>query len=189
MKTVTKITLCSCLFCYFAGLWAIASRFGIVKLIMRYGLAESFDQIPADFPQVKYLYIGLAVYTVLFVLLSYILYRYSEGAVKEQETLQQESAVVVSYGERMKALLAQYNRSSTQDAKVRQKLQTLSRQIASLPPAVARNAGLKSEVANIVSGLQNLLTDGCASEAFAAAIDNARDAVDSVKRRSITTKR
>ena len=189
MKTVTKIILCSCVFCYFAGLWAIASRFGLVKLITRYGLAESFDQIPTDFPQVKYLYIGLAVYTVLFVLLSYILYRYSESAVKEQETLQQESAVVVSYGERMNALLAQYDCGSTKDAKVRQKLQTLSRQIASLPPAVARNVSLKSEVANIVSNLQDLLTDGCAPQVFSAAIDNARDAVDSVKRRSITTKR
>ena len=44
----------------------IASRFGLIKLITRYGLAESFDQIPKDFPQIKYLYIGLAVYTGKF---------------------------------------------------------------------------------------------------------------------------
>ena len=177
MKTVTKIILCSCVFCYFAGLWTIA----------QYGL-EYADQIPEEFLQTKYLYIGLAVYTVLFVVLSYVIYRYSESTAKEQETLQQESAVVASYGEHMNTLLSQYERSGTKDSKVWLKLHTLSRQIASLPPTVARNTSLKSEVANIVSSLQDLLADNCPPETFAAAIDNARDAVDSIKRRSITIK-
>lgn len=188
MKTVTKIIMCSCVFCYFAGIWMIASRFGLIKLITRYGLAESFEQIPKDFPQIKYLYIGLAVYTVLFAILTYILYKYSERTGKEQEQLQNEASIVVSYAERMNVLLSQYERSNNKDANIRQKLQTLSRQIASLPPAIVRNAVLKSEVANIVSNLQDLLSDNCSTETFSAAIDNARDAIDSVKRRSITTK-
>lgn len=179
--------MCSCLFCYFAGLWMIASRFGLIKLITRYGLAESFDQIPKDFPQVKYLYIGLAVYTVLFVILSYFIYKYSERTAKEQVQLQQEVSIVVSYAERMNLLLSQYERSSIKDAKQKQKLLTLSRQIASLPPAVVRNASLKSEVANTVSGLQNLLADNCSADVFSSAVDDARDAIDSVKRRSVTT--
>lgn len=187
MKTVTKIIMCSCLFCYFAGLWMIASRFGLIKLITRYGLAESFDQIPKDFPQVKYLYMGLAVYTLLYAILSYFIYKYSERTAKEQAQLQQEASIVVSYAERMNVLLSQYERSSIRDVKVRQKLQTLSRQIASLPPAVVRNASLKSEVTNTISSLQDLLADGCSADVFSSAIDNARDAIDSVKRRSITT--
>ena len=165
----------------------IASRFGLMKLITRYGLSESFDQIPKDFPQIKYLYIGLAVYTVLFVALSYFIYKYSERTAKEQVQLQQEVSIVMSYTERMNVLLSQYEHSSIRDTKVRQKLQTLSRQIASLPPAVVRNASLKSEVTNIVGSLQELLADNSSTDIFSSAIDNARDAIDSVKRRSVTT--
>ena len=166
----------------------VVSRFGLITLITRYGLADSFDLIPKDFPQVKYLYIGLAVYTVLFVVLSYCIYKYCEKTAKEQIQLQQENSTVVSYAKCMSVLLSQYERSSIKDAKVRQKLQTLSRQIASLPPAVVRNASLKSEVTNTVNRLQDLLADNCSADVFSSAIDIARDAIESVKRRSITTK-
>lgn len=186
MKSVTKFIMCSCLFCYFAGLWIIASRFGLIKLISRYGLAEAFDQIPKDFPQMKYLYIGLAVYSVLFLILSGIIIKYSGRSVKEQEHLQQEVSVLVSYTERMKILLSQYERSDIKDARTKQELQTLSRKIASLPPVVVRNNVLKAEVSNIVGTLQDLLSDNCSADTFIAAVDKARDAVDSIKRKSIT---
>lgn len=186
MKTVTKIIIYSCVFCYFAGLWLITSRFGLIKLIARYGLAESFDQIPKDFPQIKYLYIGLVVYSVLFLILSYIMYKFSEGTVKAQEQLQHEASVVVTYGERMNILLSQYERSNIKDVKTKQELQTLSRKITSLPPAVVRNVVLKTEVSNIIGTLQDLLSDNCSAEAFSAATGNACDAVDSIKRKSVT---
>ena len=188
MKTVTKITAWSCVFCYFAGFWIIASRFGLLKLVTKYGIAEAFDQIPKDFPQIKYLYIGLAVYTVLFILLSYIIIRYSEQAAKDQEQLQLKTAEIVSYAELMKTLCAQYERSDIKNTGVAQKLQTLSRQIASLPPAVVRNVNMQAEISNVIKNLQTLLSDKCTAESFSAAIDNARDAVDSIKRRSITIK-
>lgn len=133
-------------------------------------------------------YIGLAIYTVLFVIVTYIIYRYTEQTSKEQDQLQQESSVVVSYAECMNVLLAQYDRSSIKDVAVKQKLQKLSRQIASLPPAVVRNATLKSEVVNIVSALKDLLSDNCTGGTFGAAVDNASDAINSVKRRSVTVK-
>lgn len=186
MKTITKIIMYSCLFCYFAGLWIISSRFGLIKLITRYGLAESFHQMPKDFPQVKYLYIGLVGYSVLFLLLSYIIYKYSERSVNEQEQLQEEVYMVMSYTERLNNLLSQYDHSDIKDVNTKQKLQTLSRQIASLPPAVIRKVELKTVVSEIVDNLQHLLSDNCSIEAFSAAIDKARDTVDSIKRRSVT---
>lgn len=134
------------------------------------------------------MYIGLAIYTVLFVIVTYMIYRYTEQTSKEQDQLQQESSVVVSYAECMNVLLAQYDRSSIKDVAVKQKLQKLSRQIASLPPAVVRNATLKSKVVNIVSALKDLLSDNCTGGTFGAAVDNASDAINSVKRRSVTVK-
>ena len=125
---------------------------------------------------------------MLFVIVTYIIYRYTEQTSKEQDQLQQESSVVVSYAECMNVLLAQYDRSSIKDVAVKQKLQKLSRQIASLPPAVVRNATLKSEVVNIVSALKDLLSDNCTGGTFGAAVDNASDAINSVKRRSVTVK-
>ena len=82
MKAVPKITIFSCIFCYFAGLWMIASRFGLVKLVSKYGLTAAFTQIPKDFPQMKYLYMGMAAYTVLFVLLSILIVRFTNKASK-----------------------------------------------------------------------------------------------------------
>lgn len=188
MKTVTKIILCSSVFCYFAGLWIIASRFGVVKLISKYGMTQAFDQIPKDFPQMKYLYIGLIAYTVVFAALVWIICRYSERTSEEQEQLQQEAAVVVSYSERMNRLLSMFERSDMKDAKTKQKLQNLTRRIASLPPAVARNANMSSEVSNIIGRLHDLLSDGCTADSFLAAVDTAVDDIDSVKRRCINLK-
>lgn len=186
MKSVTKIILYSCVFVYGAGLWVIASRFGLVKLITRYGLAESFDQIPKDFPQVEYLYIGLIGYTILFAILTYFIVKYSERTVKEQAQLQQEAAVVASFAEKMNLLLSQYERSDVKDANTKRRLQTLARQIASLPPAVVRNASSNSEVSDVISELQDILMDNSSVEAFSTAIENARSTIDSIKRRSIT---
>lgn len=188
MKTITKIILGSCIFCYFAGIWIIASRFGLIKLMSRYGLAEAFDQIPKDFPQIKYLYIGLAVYTVFFVIAACIAVKVSQHASEEQERLQQESGAVATYAEQMNMLLSRFERSAINDANVKQKLQKLSRRIASLPPAVVRDAGMKAEVTGIVGVLQELLSNNCTAEAFSAAIDNAHDNIESLKRRSVTIK-
>lgn len=188
MKTITKIICTSCVFCYFAGLWIIATRFGLIKLISKYGVSELLNGIPKDFPQMKYLYIGLGVYTILFAAISYFIVKYSEKTVNEQSKLQQETSVVVSLAETMNSLLAQYDRSDIKDTKVRQKLQLLQRNIASMPPAVAHTPNLKSEVANTISTLQDLLADKASNEAFSAAIDNALDMADSVKRRCKTIK-
>lgn len=165
-----------------------ASRFGLVKLIMRYGLSGSFDQIPKDFPQIKYLYVALAVYTVLFAILTYIIYRYCERTAKEQDRLQEEVVVAVSYTECMNVLMSQYQRSSINDAKINQKLQTLSRMIASMPPAIARDLELKSEVSSSINYLQTLLSDDCSREIFSAAIDKSYETIESVKRRCVNIK-
>ena len=160
----------------------IASRFGLVKLVSKYGLTAAFTQIPKDFPQMKYLYMGMAAYTVLFVLLSILIVRFTNKASKEQEALQRESAKVASLEESMNVLVSRYGRSQAKDGKVMAELQTLTRKVSS--PAVVRNAGMNSEVENIIQTLQDMLADKCTAEAFSAAIREAQDAVDSIKRRS-----
>ena len=84
----------------------------------------------------------------------------------------------------MNVLVSRYGRSQAKDGKVMAELQTLTRKVSSLPPAVVRNAGMNSEVENIIQTLQDMLADKCTAEAFSAAIREAQDAVDSIKRRS-----
>jgi len=188
MKTVTKIILGSCIFCYFAGIWIIASKFGLVKVFVRYGIADAFEKIPEDFPQIKYLYAGLIAYSIIFVLIAYFICKSSNKAAKEQEELQVQSAEVASYAELMTNLVSRYNRLQNRDARISQKLQMLSRQIASLPPAVVRNANMKSKVCNVITNLDNLLDGDCTPESFSSSIDMARDEIDSLKRISINIK-
>lgn len=184
--------MCSCVFCYFAGIWMIASRFGLVKLVSRYGLAEAFDRIPKDFPQFKFLYYGLAIYTLLYIFLVWFIYKVITRQGREQGQLQQEALEVVGYAEEMNSLLAQYNRlakaNGVSDDTIYRKLQALQRQIAALPPAVVRNAAMKSDLSAIVVQLRNILADNCPLDLFSTAIDKARDEVDALKRKSITIK-
>lgn len=188
MKTVTKIILSSCFFCYFGGIWIIISRFGLVKIITRYGLAELFDQIPKEFPQIKILYMVLAIYTILYIFVTYLIYKTSNRASNEQEQLQQDATFIKSYAERMQVILAQFERSEIKDTYVRRRLQTLSCQIASLPPTIVKNASIKSEIENIFDRLNSLLSDNCSLDPLSKAIDVAIDEINSIKRRSITVK-
>ena len=92
--------MCSCIFCYFAGLWIIASRFGIVKVFTKYNLSEAIDKIPENFPNIEYLYYGLAGYTFLFTIVTYIIYNVASQAGKEQDELQHQSCEVNNYTEK-----------------------------------------------------------------------------------------
>ena len=184
MKPVTKLILCACIIVYVAGLWKVIIEFGLDDLLAAYGIAALYGRLPEANVDLTGFYVAWAIYTVLFGLLTYFVCRYSNRAVKEQEDLQAEASVVTSYADRMSSLLARYDHSEIKDTAVRQKLQTLARQIASLPPAVARNAAAKSQIANIVTNLQDLLDDHCTLEAFSSAVDVARDDVNSLKRQT-----
>ena len=146
MKTVNKIILLSCIFCYFAGLYIIALKFGLLKLLARYGLSELFDEIPKNFPEIKYLYWGLALYTVIFLLLSTIILRTASKNGKEMDQVKGEASVVQDYSETLRLLVSQ-NSNST----ITSKLQMLQRQVAALPPAVIRDATAYQELSNIVA--------------------------------------
>ena len=182
MKTVNKIILFSCIFCYFAGIYFIALKFGLIKLLVRYGMSEIFDEIPKNFPEIKYLYWGVAVYTVIFILLFIIILRTVSKHGKEMDQVNCEASVVQDYSETLRQLLAQ-NTNST----ITTKLQVLQRQVAALPPAVIRDGTAHQELSNIVRTITTVI-DSNDNQNVLSAIDDAMAKVKSLQRKSVTRK-
>ena len=182
MKTVNKIILLSCIFCYFAGIYFIVLKFGLIKLLVRYGMSEIFDEIPKNFPEIKYLYWGLAVYTVIFILLSIIILRTASKHGKEMDQIKSEASEVQDYSETLRQLLAQ-NTNST----ITTKLQVLQRQVAALPPAVIRDGTAHQELSNIVRTITTVI-DSNDNQNVLSAIDDAMAKVKSLQRKSVTRK-
>lgn len=182
MKTVNKIILLSCFFCYFAGLYIIALKFGLLKLLTRYGLSEMFDEIPKNFPEIKYLYWGLAIYTVIYLLLSIIILKTASKHGKEMDQVKGEASVVQNYSETLRLLVAQ-NSNST----ITSKLQMFQRQVAALPPAVIRDATAHQELSNIVA-MVNAVVESNDEQNAMSAIDDAMIKVKSLQRKSVIRK-
>jgi hypothetical protein len=169
MKIRRNIILFSCIFCYFAGLWIISTRFGLVKLLMRYGVSEAFDAIPKNFPQMIYLYYGLIGYTILFAIITYFIYKFVSKAWKEQEVLQQQANEIFNYAEEMNIIMSAYERyaksNNITDKEAGEKLKLIQRQISALPPAIVRNPAMSSNLSGIIKKYkvnfrQNLIMQG-----------------------------
>lgn len=182
MKTVNKIILLSCIFCYFAGLYFIALKFGLLKLLVRYGMSEIFNEIPKNFPEIKYLYWGLSVYTVIFILLSTVILRTASKHGKEMDLIKSEASEVQNYSETLRQLLAHGTNST-----ITTKLQTLQRQVAALPPAVIRDVAAHQELSNIVRTISAVI-DNNDNQNVLSAIDDAMMKVKSLQRKSVIRK-
>lgn len=182
MKTINKIILLSCIFCYFAGLYFIALKFGLLKLLVRYGLSEIFDEIPKNFPDIKYLYWGLAIYTVIYLLLSIIILRTASNHGKEMDQVKNEASEVQDYSETLRQLLAQNT-----DSVFTIKLQALQRQVAALPPAVIRDGTAHQELSKVVRIISTVI-DSNDNQKVLSAIDDAIVKVKSLERKSVTRK-
>lgn len=163
MKTVNKYILASCVFCYFAGIYLIASKLGIMRLISRYGLSRTLDEWPADFPSLNLVYICLAVYTVFFTIITYIIYRNIESHGKDMDVLQQKASMLHNYSEGFALVVSRYNRicreKNISNKIQNQRLQFLERQIASLPASVLNNSNAGGKIARIVSELDDAVSN------------------------------
>lgn len=163
MKTVNKYILASCVFCYFGGLYLIAAKFGIMRLISRYGLSQALDEWPADFPSLNLVYICLAVYTVFFAIITYIIYRNIESHGKDMDVLQQKASTLHNYSEGLALVVSRYGRICSEKNipnKIQsQRLQLLEKQVSSLSASVFNNSNAGSKIVQIVSELDDAVSN------------------------------
>lgn len=163
MKTVNKYILASCVFCYFAGIYLIAAKMGIIRLISRYGLSRTLDEWPADFPSLKLVYICLAIYTVFFAILTYVIYRNIESHGKDMDVLQQKASTIHNYSEGLALVISRYIRicreKNISNKMQSQRLQLLQKQMSSLPASVLNNSSAGCKIARIVSELDDAVSN------------------------------
>lgn len=191
MRTVNKIILFSCIFCYFAGLYLIALKFGLIKLLVRYEISEWFNEVPKDFPQIKYLYIGLAVYTVFFLMISIIIMRTASRHGDDMEQLQGDIVEVNNFSEDINALIRAYKNVESANVEAQEivltKLRALQRQIAALPPAVVQNDTMRVAMAVEMTKLNDIIANRDES-ILASAIDGALETMKALQRQNVNRK-
>lgn len=158
MKIVNKYILASCVFCYFAGIYMIADKLGLLQYISRYGI----NDWPEEFPSLTTIGIFLIIYTLLFAIITYWIYRANERHAVETDVLQQKVSTIHNYSERLSLVISQYNRicreKNISNKTIGQRLQLLQKQVAALPPAV-----LNSDGADNVVRIVNELNEAVAS--------------------------
>lgn len=201
MKIVNKYILASCVFCYFAGIYLIAVKMGIMRLISRYGLSRALDEWPADFPSLNLAYICLAVYTVFFAFITYIIYRNIESHGKDMDVLQQKASAIHNYSEGLVLVVSRYNRicreKNISNKMQSQRLQLLEKQVSSLPASVFNNNNAGSKISQIISELDDAVSTmesttesdiQASMNQFSNLVECAIDDVQRLKNNSVTIK-
>ena len=191
MRTVNKIILLSCIFCYIVGLYIIALKFGLIKLLVRYEISEWSNEVPKNFPQMEYLYIGLAVYTVFFLIISIIIMRTASRHGDDMEQLQDDIVEVNNFSEDVNALIRAYKNVESANVEAQEmvltKLRALQRQIAALPPAVVQDSTMRVSMAAEVARLNDIIASRD-DTVLASAIDNALEGIKALQRQSVNRK-
>lgn len=199
MKTVNKIIITSCVVCYFIGLWSIAFKFGLIKFISRYGastvfgeLSRTFPSMPTDitdftykFPQMKYLYIAVIIYTVVFAIVVYIIYKTITRHAKDTEQLQSEVSAIANQANSLDAVVETYRYSDAVDKDALAKLQILQRQIASMPPAIVQNPSMRSCLTEIVNLFEDMIAEGKSGEEMSKEAVKASGTVNAMKKKCV----
>lgn len=191
MRTVNKIILFSCIFCYIAGLYITVLKFGLIKLLVRYEISEWFNEVPKDFPEIKYLYIGLVVYTIVFLIISIIIMKTASKHGDDMEQLQEDIIEVNNFSEDINSLIRKYRNAGNVNVETKEttlaKLHMLQRQVAALPPAVVQSDAMKVSLAAAITRLNDIVIKGDNSM-LTDAIDEAMESVKILQRRSVNRK-
>lgn len=201
MRIVNKYVLASSVFCYFGGLYLLAIKFGIMRLISQYGLHRVFNEWPENFPSLTIVWICLALYTLFFILITYWIYRANERHEKETDQLQEKTEILHNYAEQMSLIISQYNRvchekNITNQAQL-QRLQLLQKKMAALTPTTFRNPMAVGKLSQIISELDDVVVGmKTSAENDIASLNNqlsniVEESIDSVERlrtNSITIK-
>jgi hypothetical protein len=163
MKIVNKYILASCVFCYFAGIYLIASKMGIMRLISRYGLSRTLDEWPADFPSLNIIFICLVVYTIFFAIITYVIYRNIESHSKDMDVLQQKASTLHNYSEGLTLVVSHYNRicreKNISNKTQTQRLQLLEKQVSSLPASVLNDNNVGNKIVRIISEVDDAVSN------------------------------
>lgn len=143
MKIVNKYILVSCVFCYFAGLYMIAVKAGIMRLLSRYGISQILNEWPKDFPSIGLVSAFVAVYTILFIIITIWIYKANERHAEATDKLQQETAEIRNYAEELSLTISSYKqlvaKNIVTSKSLIQQLQLLQKQITSMHPSIFKD--------------------------------------------------
>jgi hypothetical protein len=170
-----------------------------MRLLSRYGLSRAIDEWPADFPSLNLVYVCLAVYTIFFILITYIIYRNIESHGKDMDTLQQKASTLHNYSEGLSLVVSRYNRvcreKNISNKMQSQRLQLLEKQVSSLSASVLSNSGAGGKIAQIISEIDDAVSNmettsdiEALSNQFSNLVEQAIDDVQRLRTNSINIK-
>ena len=135
MKSVNKIILLSCLFCYVAGLYYIAQYYFE-------NLAEVID--------IKYFYLTLVVYTILAIAITIFIHRQNVAHAKDVGEQMQKLGNIHAVVGQIDSLASRYGYVANADKAVKDAFTLLSRKIGSLTPGIFASNAAQSTLSGII---------------------------------------
>lgn len=135
MKSVNKIVLLSCLFCYVAGLYYITKYY-------YENLSQAID--------VKYFYIALVVYTLLAIAITVFIHRQNVAHAKDVGEQMQKQGNIQSVAGQIDALASRYGYVEGADKAVRDAFTLLSRKVGALTPGIFASSAAQTTLSGIV---------------------------------------
>ncbi len=190
MKIVSKFIMCSCIFIYFVGIYYIALKFGLIKLISKYGLSEMFNEIPKSFPNMKYFYWALLLYTIIYAIIVYFIYKYLVNNEKEMVELQNNVTDLKLHADELQNIISKYRRdhnNSEYKTIALTKLERLQRQVRALPTSVMKNPTFDSELSSMINKLKEIMESG-EDNILVATLDECCDNVRFLQTKCMKTK-
>ena len=187
MKTVNKIILASCVFCYFAGIYIVAVKMGIIRLISQYGLSRCIDEWPADFPSLNFVWVFLVIYTIVFAMITYVIYKNIEKHSEETDELQQKTSIIHNYSDDLSTVVARYNRicrkQNITDKSLGLRLLLLEKKVSSLTAFVLDNRSVGNKIARMISEIDDAVSRLESTDADAEQLKNiVESAIEDVQR-------
>ena len=155
--------MASCVFCYLGGLSLFLVKVGIMRLISKYGINRLIQEWPEEFPSLTIVYIGVAIYTLLFIIITICIYRKIENHSKETDELQQKSSVIHNHSEQLSVIISKYDRICREKKIVNkplmQRFQLLQKQVAALAPSIFKDSNANDCITQLINELQDVVTN------------------------------
>lgn len=189
--------MCSCAFCYVAGLYGVLLKFGAIKLISRYGISGLFDEIPQSFPEIKYMYGALALYTLAFALIAYVIYRVITRHGQDTDALQAQIRRVTEITDRAQKVRQLFTRYEKQHGlhlpEIDQQIRRFEQSVASMPAGIVGAGNAYGRVGTAVERVLDAVSALPADEDMRAqslkelqtTLDECCDELNMIKRKNV----
>ena len=171
--------------------WVLFAAFGYFQLLAEYGISEIFGKLVKENMEVRYMYYGLFICTVIYLTLCYYIYNYVARYEWEHDQIRIEKERIENYRTKLNQLLLGYTvfvrAYAIGDQIAIKALQKLQRHVEALPQRVAREPEVAEAVLKMIEEISGKITSHADVKEVAATIEEKVKQLATLKRHLINS--